>query len=365
MKKSRNANVELLRVISMLMIVAYHYSIYGFFADELSLSGNKLFVDLFGMWGKVGTDAFVLISGYYMVSSPFRLKKLLSLMGSVWFYSIGFTLVFAVLDIMPLSLGMWKSVLFPLLSSHYWFISYYAVLMLLSPFLNRLARALEREAFAALLLLLFLLVTVLPTLLHIRFADGSLPLFVLLYLSGACCRLHARPGRGAGRRAALFLLLCAALVVGADLYYRRAGDFLRLQNASGVLMGAYSPLSYLAALLLLLYFCGLEPRENRFITALGGLTVGVYLFHQNLLFSAIIWQNPFRTSSLTDSPLLPLHAFGVTAALFTAGCLVELLRQRTLGRVWDRLTDAALPALERLLARCGAGLLRLWDRLLG
>ena len=85
----RNSNVEWLRVASMLMIVAYHYSIWGFFEEELAATGNKYFVDLFGMLGKAGTDLFVLISGYYMAEQRYSVKKFLNLMGTVWFYTIG------------------------------------------------------------------------------------------------------------------------------------------------------------------------------------------------------------------------------------------------------------------------------------
>ena len=63
---ARNSRVEWLRVLSMLMIVAYHYYILGFYDEELLQLQNKLFVDLFGMFGKTGTDLFVLISGYYI-----------------------------------------------------------------------------------------------------------------------------------------------------------------------------------------------------------------------------------------------------------------------------------------------------------
>ena len=52
-RTSRNANVELLRIVCMLMIVAHHYAAFGFYAEELAFSRNKIFVDIFGMAGHV------------------------------------------------------------------------------------------------------------------------------------------------------------------------------------------------------------------------------------------------------------------------------------------------------------------------
>ena len=86
--KTRNSNIELLRVLSMLMIVAYHYSIFGFYAEDIMYSANKSFIDILGMGGKLGTEVFILISGYYMIRSRFTLRKLLSLMGQLWFYTL-------------------------------------------------------------------------------------------------------------------------------------------------------------------------------------------------------------------------------------------------------------------------------------
>ncbi|MBO5131942.1 MAG: hypothetical protein J6C20_02595 [Paludibacteraceae bacterium] len=54
-KKERNSNLELYRVVVMLLIVAHHYVVNsGLFQlmESSLLSGNTLFLYLFGMWGK-------------------------------------------------------------------------------------------------------------------------------------------------------------------------------------------------------------------------------------------------------------------------------------------------------------------------
>ena len=78
-KTTRTSNLELFRIITMLMIVAHHYVVNSgltqlIYAD-LS-SGKSMFLLLFGAWGKTGINCFVLITGYFMCKSKITFKKL-------------------------------------------------------------------------------------------------------------------------------------------------------------------------------------------------------------------------------------------------------------------------------------------------
>lgn len=60
--KQRNSNLELYRIICMLMILAHHYvvnsgllSSEGLLTKDYPLTGN-LFLTLFGAWGKTGIN---------------------------------------------------------------------------------------------------------------------------------------------------------------------------------------------------------------------------------------------------------------------------------------------------------------------
>lgn len=363
----RNSRVELLRIMSMVMIVAHHYALFGFLSEELAFSRNKLFVDIFGMWAHVGVDLFVLISGYYMVSGRFRLKKLLVFMGSVWFYSLGIPLAFRLAGV-PIGLAQLRSAALPLLTSQYWFASYYALLLLFSPFLNAGIRALDRRGHALLCLLLLVLVTLLPAFPHITFAGGILPLFVMLYLCGAWCRLYVPAADRTARRCLLLglglCLLCVLRVVFVDVRAARLGDLQALESSVNFLQKSGPLTVAVSAALLLAGTCG-RAGHNRVIVRLGGLCFGVYLFHANPYLSSVVWQRVFHTAGMVDSPWLFVHALGTVGALFAAGCAVERLRQLTAARLWEKLVDALLPPLERLLAAAWQRFSRLTGSLLG
>ncbi len=368
MKKTRNANLEILRIFSVLTIVGAHYASFGFFAEELNFSRNKIFVDLVSVWGHMGTYLLTMVTGYFMVGAKLRMKKLFSVMGSVWFYTVGFFLIFTLSGLIPADRAVIKISFFPLLSMHYWYISYYLLLMLLLPAFNCLLRAMDRKTHAALCLLFFVCCLVLPKYLHISFVNGPMPMYFTLYIFGSYIRLYARVDRTVAKRsltlALIWLLLCALTLIAVDVIGQRTGNTSLLEN-SIEFMGYTSPPALVGAVLLMLAYCCREPRENRFLSAVGALTIGVYLFHCNQLFSSLVWQKVFHTSDFTNSSWLPLHAVAVILCLFTAGCLVEWMRQKTVARLWDRLINAVLPVLTRLWNRSSGFLLSFWNYLLG
>ncbi len=87
-KKERNSALELLRIVAMVLIVMSHYSVHGGInLNVLPLSANKVFLRMI-QFGDLGTNIFVLISGYFLIYSSYRFQKLLRLLLQVWFYSV-------------------------------------------------------------------------------------------------------------------------------------------------------------------------------------------------------------------------------------------------------------------------------------
>ena len=82
-KNIRNSNIELFRIITMLVIVAHHYVVNSGIADILfsnsSMGVKNIFYLIFGCGGKTGINCFVLITGYFMCKSKITLRKFLKL----------------------------------------------------------------------------------------------------------------------------------------------------------------------------------------------------------------------------------------------------------------------------------------------
>ena len=105
-KKPRNSNLELYRIIVMLLIVAHHYVVNSGMMPELEkdpLSAKSIYFYLFGMWGKTGINCFVLITGYFMCKSQITIRKFLKLLLQIEFYNVLIYLIFALSGYHPIA----------------------------------------------------------------------------------------------------------------------------------------------------------------------------------------------------------------------------------------------------------------------
>ena len=351
-KTTRNSCVEILRILCMLMIVAYHYSMYGFYSQDLMYSASKPFVELISLGGQVGVSVFVLISGYYMVNLNYSFRKFSLYMGQIWFYTLGALLLFLTVFsssglVTPEIISM--SVL-PISKGHYWFATSYLVLMLLSPYLNVFINNSGRIRLLSAIAVLLGIYTLLPSLFEIQLSYSTAARFIILYLVAGYIRLYgaAAPSRLKIHRGIFLAVICLSVV------WVLAANWLGLHNGNALLLLHSNDLPqnsiyiFLASLEMFLCFLSFEPRYNKAVNFAASLAFGVYLFHDNQLIRSM-WQGIFKTSQFIDSPWLPLHALAAICSVYLAGSLIEWLRQLSFGRLWQKLTDRLfLPAWKCL-----------------
>ena len=334
-QKSRNSAVELLRIFSMLMIVGCHFATYGgfsFSADDLSLSRF-----LFGIWelgGNIGTDIFVLISGYYLIENDtlfVKREKVILLWGQIFFYSI---LLFAVSFLIgqgDFSLKNIIRTLLPVTFSRWWFASAYFLLYLLHPYLNRFLRSLTRAEYRRFLAVLLFLFCVIPTFTGALPCVGELMEFAVLYALSAYIRLHEsekqRSVRGCLFRAAV---CCGILYLSYGI--------LVLLGTKNPIFSALSLWFYLrtsvftvgCALFLLLAFLAMKPFENRILNTISSAAFGVYLIHEYPAVRTLLWGKLFCGAAFDSSPFLLLFWAGATVLVYVGCTAIELFRKQCL-----------------------------------
>lgn len=87
--KGRSSNIELFRIVLMLIIIAHHYVVNSGIAtlyDYAHISANMVFLQIFGFGGKMAINCFLLISGYFMILTEYDKKKLIRLYTEIKFY---------------------------------------------------------------------------------------------------------------------------------------------------------------------------------------------------------------------------------------------------------------------------------------
>ncbi|WP_416372134.1 hypothetical protein [Bacteroides sp.] len=101
----------------MLLIVAHHYVVNSGLIQVMEknpLAGDSIFLYLFGMWGKIGINCFVLITGYFMCKSSITIRKFLKLILEVLFYNILIYIIFILFGHESFSITGCLKVLFPI-----------------------------------------------------------------------------------------------------------------------------------------------------------------------------------------------------------------------------------------------------------
>ncbi len=186
-KSARESNIELLRIVSMLLIILHHYSVHGPWPKDGILT-TTIAVNFLSFGGKVGVCAFVIITGYFMSRSRFKAASILKLALETIFFSWVFLGVKATLNPGSLDFNSWKAALLPLSSNQYWFVTTYIVLALLAPLLNLCFKQISGNAKCKVILAGFILFSVIPTFVLTNSYTSNVVWFCYLYFIGAYIR---------------------------------------------------------------------------------------------------------------------------------------------------------------------------------
>lgn len=192
-KIERNSNIELFRVVVMLGIVAHHFVVNSGVQEMLTCNYSdwrSMFLWLFGAWGKVGINCFVLITGYFMCFSQISLRKFLKLVFEIEFYRIMIYLLFILVGKEELSFSRVYEVLMPIMSFEKDFISCYLVFYLFIPFLNIIIKAMNKKQHLSLIGLSLLFFTIFDQFPNITIPMGYPVWFMVIYLIGAYLRTY-------------------------------------------------------------------------------------------------------------------------------------------------------------------------------
>lgn len=333
-KTQRSSNLELLRILCMLLIIGDHLTGQGGIADYTTLPSSFAFC-LIGCGSRIACSVFILIGGWFLCEQPYKTRRPLSLWLSLWLYTVPVTLLcrLAGLDV---SFGALRWAAFPASTRQLWFISDYLLLLLCVPLLNRVLRGLPRTAHRGLLAVLAVPMILYPTL----FGENGIVsdtawMFLYEYLLAAYLRRYPENRLARllqNRAAALALGLGLPLVntaIRAVLETRGLTDGKAFQYVAYYRTALGALPNLLAALALFYLFKNLDLGCVRCVNALSGTTLGVYILHQVPAFRNFLWNGLLQAQAHHGSVVYTL--FAIFAVLF--GCAaVDAVRTRLVMR---------------------------------
>lgn len=197
--KKRKIGFEYLRIVSMLLIVANHFLLFTGVLDNVKpFSTNYYILWLLEAIGYVGVDCYVLISGYFLIQSKFSWKKVLGLIGEVWFYSVVILVCLIVTKQDVYSKTQILNAFLPISTRQYWFMTDYIILYILSPYINVGLKNLDKKQFKKLLFILIIVFSIWDVApgAQIGVQKGySLYWLIVVYSIGAYIRLYIEGGQ--------------------------------------------------------------------------------------------------------------------------------------------------------------------------
>ena len=118
-KTKRQSGIELLRIIAMIQIIFLHAYQYGLLHDASKAAGDIDGILVTFVWSLCRTpvDVFIMISGYFMITSQFDIKKTIrrggKIYGAMIFYSIILSIILSMATVMKLLSNQPMPSLFP------------------------------------------------------------------------------------------------------------------------------------------------------------------------------------------------------------------------------------------------------------
>lgn len=132
--QTRQSNIELLRLLSMLMIVIFHFNGHALTTAAPFFSEEGIAWNLTHTFTITATSIFVLISGYFGIH--FKVKKVLNLYLRCFIWGMIGYLLYVVFTDNPLKLSTFVARFMPFTHNKWWFVITYLELYFLSPLLN-------------------------------------------------------------------------------------------------------------------------------------------------------------------------------------------------------------------------------------
>lgn len=211
----RSSNFELLRIVSILLILFMHcYSMGG---SQTMSNFNHYIGHVICSIGNIGVTCFILISGYFGIH--FKLERFLQIILLTTVYSVFVTLVN---NGFTMNMEVLKAMLvIPRYNN--WFIACYLLLMVLSPFINPFVEQLDKMTYRKLLLIGLFFLSIIPTCFNSAYktiltgGGKCLIYMLLLYVVGRYIKLYADKGQWSRKKFIGLFFTCQFFILFFNL----------------------------------------------------------------------------------------------------------------------------------------------------
>lgn len=349
--KERNSSFELLRIISMLMIIFHHFAVHGgFIIDKSSLTVNNVWYYIMLNWGKIGVNIFVLISGYFLITDKgplFNLKKMLRFLGPIILYSVVIYLVYSIAN-NNFNIIHFIDNLTPVISNKWWFITTYVLLFLFHPFLNMVLNKINKSTYQIIMLALVLIWSVIPTFTDKRLYVNEFLWFITLYVIAGYIRLYDFNPKFKCRHYMSLWLLSMIVTIGWTIVCLSFYKYNNKVFSTPTFFFSLNTLTCLLnALMLFMAFKTIKMKNNKIINTIASTTLAVYLVHDSDYVRRFLWIKLFKNNTFINSLWFIPYSIMVCFLVFIVISIIDLIRIKTIHKVYVKSIEKWSPAIAK------------------
>lgn len=327
--KKRDSNLELYRIIIMLLIVCHHYVVNS---DVSSLMRNddfcfrSIFFNIFGAWGKTGINCFVLITGYFMCTSNINWRKYLKLYFETKFYWFAILAIFVCTGYASLSAKTIVGIL-PFSKIGNSFTNAFMAFYLFIPFLNITIRNMNKKQHLYLLSLLLFIYTILGMSGFVTYNYVSW--FCTLYFISSYIRIYGLTHNDNAKFwgwTSLLTFIASVISIFAPVVIGRQPIYYFVSDSNHIM-------ALLLAVSSFMWFKNIKINYNRYINMVGASTFGVFLIHtRGEEMRHWLWTDFINTGSHYYDNYYWLYAIACVLGIFTVCTIIDIIRIKTIER---------------------------------
>ena len=359
----RESNIELLRIIGMLMVIAHHFVVNSGIMDAFevgSTSANYVFLTLWGMWGKTGINIYILISGYFMCTSSLTIRRYCKVLLEWILYHFGIYIIMLIAGYETAGLKRLFDLFFGIFryaNGSGNFASSFLIFYLFIPFINIFIRSITKEEFKNFILLLIFVFTVLSTFFANKDIFGEVFWFIAVYFIGAYIRLYPPSWSDNFKVSGRLLILSLVITYASVIFMIIVGTVLKKGSPMFFVYDANKLGAVLVSVMMFITFKNLSIGYSKLINLIAKTTFGILLLHANSsAWREFMWIDLLHVDTFYSLPLIVLIGRSVltVAGIFVVCSLIDMVRiyliekpvfnhfdpiERTFNKIWGFFTN--------------------------
>lgn len=347
MENKRFLSLDILRIISMCMIITLHYISYS------NINENVIPISKIGITNmmlrsvcNVAVNCYVLISGYFCLQTKFKLSKVFKLVIEVFVYSVSIYIIMVLTKQTEFNIKMAAFSFFPVLTRQYWFATTYIGVYIISPFLRIIVEKISKIEHFTIILIGFFLFVVYYNLFffcdNLNFGGATgIVWFMYLYF----CAMYIRKYyinlgfKNEIKKYFMFVFLAWGSRIPFYIMYFITKKIIFIEGAS-VFDSVYNSIfTFLASISIFKVFLNINiyTQKTKLIDILSVSSWYVYILHENKNIKNIIWGG-FNYKEFVENSIVRYFIcwIAVVFTIYVTGTIISIVANKIIKNVFFR-----------------------------